>query len=171
MKKKREPTRVFIKFIFNLTALFLYRVKVVGKENIPKECGAIICPNHVHQLDSAVIISTAKRKINVLAKEELFKSKIGNWFAKVFGIYPLKRGAADVTAIKLSLKLLKNDELLMIFPEGTRNGLKKGVKPKHGPVILSIKSGMWILTGQPSTQGLFLQSRHLLASARASSSV
>ena len=133
--------RIFIRFIFKLIALFLYRPKVIGKENLPETDGALICPNHVHALDSAVIIAMTKRKINVLAKEDLFRSKIGNWFAKVFGIYPIKRDSADLGAIKLSLKLLKNNELLMLFPEATRHGLEKGIKPKNGAVILAIKSG------------------------------
>ena len=145
MYKEKKITRRIIKFIFKLIALFLYRVKVVGKENLPKEGSSLICPNHVHPLDSAVIIATAKRKINVLAKEELFKAGIAKWFAKVFGIYPIKRDSADMGAIKLSLKLLKNEELLMIFPEGTRDGMAKGVKPKKGPVILAIKSGKPII--------------------------
>lgn len=145
MYKKRNKTRLFIKFIFKLVALFLYRVKIVGKENIPKKGSAIICPNHIHPLDSAVIISTAKRKINVLAKEELFKAGIAKWFAEVFGIYPIKRDSADIGAIKISLKILKQEELLMIFPEATRNGMAKGVKAKHGAVILAIKSGTPII--------------------------
>ncbi len=145
MYKEKTVTRKIIKFIFKLIALFLYRVKVIGKENLPKEGSALICPNHVHPLDSAVVIATAKRKINVLAKEELFKAGIAKWFAGVFGIYPIKRDSADLAAIKLSLKLLKNEELLMIFPEGTRDGMAKGVKPKNGPVILAIKSGKPII--------------------------
>lgn len=145
MYKERNKTRIFIKFIFKLIALFLYRVKVVGKENLPKEGAAIICPNHIHPLDSAVVIATANRKINVLAKEELFKSGIAKWFAEVFGIYPVKRNSADIGAIKTSLKILKREELLMIFPEATRNGMKKGVKVKHGAVILAIKSGQPII--------------------------
>lgn len=141
----KNRIRIIIRFIFKLIALALYRVKVVGKENLPQDGGALICPNHIHPLDSAVVIATAKRKINVLAKEELFKTKIAKWLAGIFGIYPIKRETADMSAIKLSLKLLRKEELLMIFPEGTRNGMAKGVKPKNGAVILAVKSGKPII--------------------------
>lgn len=137
--------RVIIKFIFKIIAIFLYRVKVINKQNLPKTGGAIICPNHVHALDSAVIIAMSKRKINVLAKEDLFKRGIARWFADIFGIYPIKRDSADISAIRTSLKILKKEELLMIFPEATRNGMAKGVKAKHGAIILSIKSGKPII--------------------------
>lgn len=129
--------RVVIRFIFKIIAIILYRPKIVGKENIPKDNGALLCPNHIHNLDSAVIVAMFKRKVNVLAKEELFKNKFICWIADIFGIYPVKRGKADLQAIKTSLKLLKNNELLLMFPEGTRNGLAKGKKPKNGAVLIA----------------------------------
>ncbi len=129
--------RIIIKTIFKIIAIILYRPKIVGKENLPKDTGALLCPNHIHELDSAVIVSMFHRKVNVLAKEELFKNKFICWLADLFGIYPVKRGKADLQAIKISLKLLKHEELLLMFPEGTRNGLEKGKKPKNGAVLIA----------------------------------
>ncbi len=129
--------RVIIKFIFKIFAIIMYRPKILGKENLPEEGGALLCPNHVHNLDAAIIVAMFKRKVNVLAKEELFKNKFLCWIADLFGIYPVKREKADMQAIKISLKLLKKDELLLIFPEGTRNGMAKGVKPKNGAVLIA----------------------------------
>ena len=129
--------RIIIKFIFKIFAIIIYRPKIVGKENLPKEGGALLCPNHVSNLDAAVIVAMFQRKVNVLAKEELFKNKFLCWIAGLFGIYPVKRGAADMQAIKISLKILKHDGLLLIFPEGTRNGMAKGVKPKNGAVLIA----------------------------------
>ena len=137
--------RVIIKFIFKLIAIILYRPKIVGKENLPKDTGALLCPNHVHNLDSAVIVAMFKRKVNVLAKEELFKNAFIRWIADIFGVYPVKRGRADLQAIKISLKLLKNDELLLMFPEGTRHGLDKGKKPKNGAVLIAATAGKPII--------------------------
>ena len=71
--------RKIIKFLFKIAAIIMYRPKIIGKENLPKIEGALICPNHVHALDSAVIIAMNKRKINVLAKEELFKNGFIRW--------------------------------------------------------------------------------------------
>lgn len=137
--------RIVVKFIFKMLAIILYRPKIVGKENIPSDTGAIICANHVHALDSVLIIVTAKRKMHALAKEELFEIGALRWLAKVFEIYPVKRDNADMGAVKTSLKTLKNDELLLIFPEGTRNGIDRGIKPKNGPVTIAIKAGKPII--------------------------
>lgn len=137
--------RIIIKFLFKIIAIILYRPKIVGKENLPKDTGALLCPNHVHNLDSAVIVAMFKRKVNVLAKEELFKNAFIRWIADIFGVYPVKRGRADLQAIKISLKLLKNDELLLMFPEGTRHGLDKGKKPKNGAVLIAATAGKPII--------------------------
>ena len=137
--------RVIIKFIFKIFAIILYRPKIVGKENLPKDGGALLCPNHVSTLDAAVIVAMFKRKVNVLAKEELFKNGFLCWIADLFGIYPVKRGKADMHAIKISLTLLKRYELLLMFPEGTRNGMAKGIKPKNGAVLIAATAGKPII--------------------------
>ncbi len=141
----KEIIRKILKAIFKVVAIMLYRPKIVGKENIPQNSAAIICPNHVHALDSVVIVVMSKRKVNVLAKEELFINGFVRWVASVFGIYPVKKGKKSLESMKVSLKLLKNNELLMIFPEGTRKGLAKGVKPKDGAIKLAIRSGVPII--------------------------
>lgn len=133
--------RVFLKFIFKMMVIIVYRPKVVGKENLPKDTGALICPNHVHNLDSVVVVTMLKRPVRVLAKEELFKNAFLRFLAKVFGVYPVKRGKADLQAIKISLKLLKQDEFLLMFPEGTRNGLAKGKKAKNGAALIAATAG------------------------------
>ncbi|MDO5555515.1 MAG: lysophospholipid acyltransferase family protein [Clostridia bacterium] len=137
--------RIIIKFLFKIASLIMYRPKIQGKENLPKNTAAIICPNHVHALDSAVIIANSKRKIYTLAKEELFKNKFLCFIANLFGIFPVKRDKTAIESVKISLKLLKNNELLMIFPEGTRNGMLKKIKPKDGAVKLAIKANVPII--------------------------
>lgn len=141
----KNVLRIIIKFLFKIGAIIMYRPKIKGKQNLPENTAAIICPNHVHALDSAIMVAMNKRKINVLAKEELFKNKFLCFIADLFGIYPVKRDSKSMESIKISLKLLKNKELLMIFPEGTRNGMEKGIKPKDGAVKLAIKANVPII--------------------------
>lgn len=136
----KELLRRTIKFILKMLVLIVYRPKIVGIENIKEGEGALICPNHVHALDSAVIVLTNKRAIRVLAKESLFRKPILRWLADIFGVYPVKQGNKSMESMKISLKLLKNNELLLIFPEGTRNGMAKGIRAKDGAIKLAAKS-------------------------------
>ena len=133
----KEILRHIIKFVLNILIIIVYRPKTVGLENIEKGKGALICANHVHALDSAVIILNNKRKINALAKESIFK----NWFIK----WLVRKESKSMESMKTSLKLLKNNELLLIFPEGTRNGMAKGIKAKDGAVKLAIRANVPII--------------------------
>lgn len=141
----KEVLRHIIKFVLNILIIIVYRPKTVGLENIEKGKGALICANHVHAFDSAVIILNNKRKINALAKESIFKNWFIKWLADIFGIYPVRNESKSMESMKISLKLLKNNELLLIFPEGTRNGMAKGIKAKDGAVKLAIRANVPII--------------------------
>ena len=137
--------RVIMKHFFSFLETIVYRPKIVGMKNIPKQGAALICPNHVHALDSAIIVAKFKRKVNVLAKQELYKNGFIRFIADIFGIYPVKPDNKSMESVKISLKILKNGGLLMLFPEGTRNGMAKGVKPKDGAIKLAIKGNVPII--------------------------
>ena len=137
--------RFIIKHFFSFLETIVYRPKIVGIENVPKEKAALICPNHVHALDSAIIVAKFKRRVNVLAKEELYRNVFMRFIADLFGIYPVKPDNKSMESVKISLKILKSNGLLMLFPEGTRNGMAKGVKPKDGAIRLAIKANVPII--------------------------
>ena len=137
--------RIIIKGFLHGLLRIVYRVKITGQENVPKEGACIIAANHIHALDPAVILLTNKRQVKYMAKEELFKNPILRWLAKIFDIFPAKRNGKDIEAIKTSLRILKKGEVLGIFPEGTRNGLAKGKKVKTGTVLISMKAGAPII--------------------------
>ena len=141
----KEFARKIVKFILKMLVIIVYRPKIVGTENIEEGKPALICPNHVHALDSVVIVLMNKRTIRVLAKESLFKNPFLRWLASIFGVYPVKQGNKSMESMKISLKLLKNNELLLIFPEGTRNGMAKGVKPKEGAIKLAARASVPII--------------------------
>lgn len=123
----------------------VYRVKVVGKENIPKEGPIIICGNHRSFLDPPLIEVTCGRYTRFLAKEELTKNKFLAFLGVVFDAILVKRDSKEVKAMKESLKTLKNGHCLALFPEGTRNGLEKGEKVKDGAAFFAVRSGAKVI--------------------------
>ena len=122
-----------------------YRAEIIGLENVPQNEPLIICGNHRTYLDPPLIVATAKRDMRFLAKEELYKNKFLAALGWVFEAIPVKRDEKDVTAIKESLKALKNGQCIALFPEGTRNGLEKGQKAKDGVAFFAIRSGAKVL--------------------------
>lgn len=118
-----------------------YRAEIKGLENIPKEGPVIFCGNHRTYLDPPLMVCTAKRDMRFLAKEELTKNPFLNFLGWVFDAILVKRDEKDVGAIKESLKTLKNEQCIALFPEGTRNGLEKGEKVKDGVAFFAVRSG------------------------------
>ncbi|MFS1518142.1 lysophospholipid acyltransferase family protein [Bacillus sp. SCS-151] len=99
----------------------LFRIKIIGSENIPKEGSVLICSNHISVLDPPVVGITSTRPIHFMAKEELFRVPILKTAISNLNAFPVKRGMGDRSAIRNGLAILNDNKALGIFPEGTRN--------------------------------------------------
>jgi 1-acyl-sn-glycerol-3-phosphate acyltransferase len=104
--------------VFLFLKLF-FKLKVKGREALPKDQPFILASNHISNLDPAALAAVCPRKIGFLAKKELFKNRISNWYIKTVGGIPLRRGISDVSAVRETLKILRLKPLL-VFPQGTR---------------------------------------------------
>ena len=135
-----KMVRKIVKGFANIMCHIIYRFDVKGLENIPKEGAAIICANHIHLLDSVTIVIHIKRMIYIMVKKELMKSKIGYWFFDKLGCFAVDRGKGDVKAIEDAEGHVKDGDLLMIFPEGKRNGMAKGIKMKKGAAMVALQT-------------------------------
>lgn len=136
------------RLLWVLTWIFiriLYPTKVVGRENIVKG-GAIFICNHLTNADPILIISYNTRKVYSLGKKELFNTKFKSWFFKSTCVIPVDRRNPGVSGIKTCLKILKNGNLLSMFPEGTRNKTDEDLKDiKGGCCMLAIKAKVPII--------------------------
>ena len=134
---KRFVRRI-VKFVLSSLYRIAYRIKINGQ--VPEEGAYILCCNHINYLDAAALVLFNKRKLNFVAKEDLFTHGILMWLGHLFDVIPIKRDMQDIEAMKRCLKVLKNGELLGIFPEGTRKGMEKNLKAKNGAAYMAIKS-------------------------------
>ena len=133
--------RVIVRTAIYLYCKVVYRLKVIGKENIPKEGPVIYCGNHRSYLDPPLIVITAGRHVRFMAKEELTKNKFLKFLGYVFDAIYVKRDNKEIAALKTTLKALKNKESIAMFPEGTRNGLEKGESVKEGVAFFVLQTG------------------------------
>ncbi len=125
--------------------LILFRVEKVGEKNIPKEGAYIVCANHRSNWDPPILVSSIKRVSYIMAKEELFKNNFIKWIAKKCCVFPVKRGKMDIESMKFALKVLKDEQILVIFPEGTRNGMEKNGRAQNGTAFMALKTGVPVI--------------------------
>lgn len=115
----------------------ILRTRVVGAENIPKNGAFILAANHVSNWDPPFLGTFIDREVYYMGKEELFKNPVMAWICRSLHVFPVKRGAADKTAIKTAVKILKNGKCFGIFPEGTRSKTGKLGKAEAGVSLIA----------------------------------
>jgi 1-acyl-sn-glycerol-3-phosphate acyltransferase len=98
-----------------------YRIQVIGTENFPKEGGVLLCSNHIHNFDPLVVGISTPRDVYFMAKEELFRVPILGGIVRKCNAFPVKRGMSDREALRKGLGVLKEGNVLGLFPEGTRS--------------------------------------------------
>lgn len=145
-KTLKKISRGVIIVVLNAVFRTVYRMKVIGKENIPKSGAVIFCGNHKSYFDPPAIAVTNGRKMSFLAKEELKGNMLFSFLGWAFENIWVKRDSKDFTPIKTSLKILKNGDCLGIFPEGTRNEIANDMgELKNGSAYLALKTGAKIV--------------------------
>lgn len=136
---------ILIRPLLLLVAKIIFNPKIIGKENIPKNEGCVIASNHVHAIDPAILIYSTRRIIHFIAKKELFLGKL-KWFYLSFGTIPVDRDKKNPIALAVAEEFLNNDEVIGIFPEGTRNKERVGLLPfKFGAVKMANATGKKIV--------------------------
>ncbi len=98
----------------------VFFLKVIGKENVPKEGGLLLCSNHASYWDPPAIASAFPRSLRFMAKEELFKNPVFGKFITLLGAFPIRRGKGDAGAVMTAIKIVRSGNTTLIFPEGGR---------------------------------------------------
>ena len=98
----------------------LYRVQLIGAENEPENAPFVVCANHISVKDVLILAACMKHQLRFLAKAELFKVPILSGIIKACGAIPIERGKGDVGALKKSIAVLRDGEVLGLYPQGHR---------------------------------------------------
>lgn len=111
-----------LKIIFGPIVRLIWVQRVAGLKNIPKNGPCIIAANHSSYFDFISLIAVCPRRIHFLAAEKFYQSKFWWPLVKLTGQIKVDRISHDKSAVYSSaLSVLKNGEIIGIFPEGTRS--------------------------------------------------
>jgi 1-acyl-sn-glycerol-3-phosphate acyltransferase len=123
----------------------VFRIRVVGKERVPKQGAYIVAPTHRSILDVPFAATITPRTVRFLAKDDLFSTPIGRRLFDALGAVEVERGTADRGAMRALEGVLARGEPVAIFPEGTRRSGPQIAELYAGAAYLSVKFGVPIV--------------------------
>ena len=142
----------------------LFPMEVVGRDHVPETGALIVYGNHISLRDPIAVAIGFRRPIHFMAKKELFSGKFFNRLFRSLGAFPVDRGGSDMNAIRSSLSVLKESEVLGIFPQGTRDLSKGHMKMENGVSLIALKSGATLVPVYIDGYRLFRKNRLIIGS-------
>ena len=135
-----------INFFIRLYTRITCRIDAPDLQKFPMQGPLIAITNHTGQLEVPLLFAHLQpRKLTGWAKVEAWDNKFLHWVYGVWGVIPIRRGEADMNALKAAFRALEKGLIFGIAPEGTRNynGILKRGMP--GTVIVALHSGAPII--------------------------
>jgi 1-acyl-sn-glycerol-3-phosphate acyltransferase len=126
--------------LFRAFFTVFYRYQVSGAEHVPHDRAAIICPNHISNLDPPLVGCALEPIVHYMAKEELFRVPVIGWLIKSWHAFPVNRQGGGRQGLKLAMQALREGKVLGVFPEGTRSKTGELGKVRLGPALLATKT-------------------------------
>lgn len=139
--EKQKKTYRFFYWLLAGAARKLYRVRVINPNNEPLDRHFIVASNHTAAADGVIICACMKNQIRFMSKKELFKVPLVGAFLKAIGCYPVDRKGSDISALRNTINLLKDNDCVGIFPQGTRC-------PKVDPATTKVKNGVGLIAAR-----------------------
>jgi 1-acyl-sn-glycerol-3-phosphate acyltransferase len=125
--------------------LLLTRLRVEGREHVPRTGAFVLAPVHRSYLDTPIVAAVTRRRLRYMGKDSLWRARWKGWLCSALGAFPVTRGSADREALKRCIAVLEAGEPLVLFPEGER---KSGptVQPLfQGAAYVAVKAGVPIV--------------------------
>lgn len=145
--KQNKKFYKLVQFVLRPIIKLLFPCEVRGLEKLNGlKGGYILCANHLSNIDPIFFVLFHPKPVCFMAKEELFKNKISGWFFSSLGAFSVKRGRGDRSALDNAKQVLKNDDVLGIFIEGTRSKTGEFLRPKSGVALLAHESKSTVVT-------------------------
>lgn len=149
MKHRPKPDemslryRLFRRFMVTMGRILL-GFTVHGAENTPQSGSLVVAANHIRVLDPVFVCMAVPRRIQWMAKKELFVFPFRRFFALI-GAFPVDRQGGGRAALRTALEFLRDGWALGIFPEGTRQRPGRESEAKSGAAMLAVRGDARVL--------------------------
>ena len=134
----------------------VYRARIRGREHLPAESGYVLASSHRSMMDIPFTAWLTPRPLRYMGKVSLFKIPVLGWIFRTLGGFPVSRDGTDRKALRESIEMLKNNEILLLYPEGTRQHGPKIEPLQPGAAYLALRAGTPIVpVGIAGTEQIF----------------
>jgi len=141
-----RPVFWFVNTLVKIGTSILCRIDAPDLDKFPEHGPLIAYSNHTGQIEVPVLYSHLQpRPLTGIAKIETWDSWFLRWLFDLWDAIPIRRGEADIEAMRKSLDVLENGYILAIAPEGTRNKSGVLIKAQPGVITLALRSGAPLL--------------------------
>lgn len=125
----------FARLVSQILLIYVFRGRVFGTHHVPRRGGVLLVSNHQSFLDPVLATLAIPRECNYMARDTLFHHPVLRRVIEFLNAFPVKRGTADMGAIKETLRRLKSGKVVLTFPEATRT-VDGSVGPMRAGVVL-----------------------------------
>ncbi len=142
-----------LKLATALLCRLLFRLEGRGTANVPKTGPVLVVTNHSSLLDPPAVGAVVPRQLYFLAKAELFGIPLFGRLIRALHARPVRRGAADPSALRIALRVLEGGGALLVFPEATRQPEGRLAEGRPGAGMLALLSGAPVVPAYVSGTG------------------
>ncbi len=141
--RTKKPNWMYegVRLVLTPYIVFFYRARCIDSDNIPADGPAIIAPNHFSFLDHFFVAVFLRRKVQFMAKSQLFKLPLEIIFNNG-GVFPVRRGQHDEEAFKTAHTILERGGIVVMYAEAGRSRSGELGTPRHGLGRLALESGV-----------------------------
>jgi 1-acyl-sn-glycerol-3-phosphate acyltransferase len=141
--RAHEPGWVYdaVRILVTPIAMGPYRTWALGTEHVPKSGPVVLAPNHFSNMDHFFLGVYIRRKVQFMAKSQLFSNPVLNYIFRVGGVFPVRRGYADEEAFKTAHTILARGGCIGMYCEGGRSRTGKLGEARPGVGRLALESG------------------------------
>ncbi len=135
-------TYELVRMVMTPLLWFVYRGWVLDTQNVPRDGAFILAPNHFSNLDHFFVGVFIKRKIQFMAKSQLYGNPVLDYIFRVGGVFPVRRGHHDEEAFITAKAVLARGGCVGMYCEGGRSRTGRLGEPKAGVGRLALESGV-----------------------------
>jgi 1-acyl-sn-glycerol-3-phosphate acyltransferase len=141
-----KPLHSFVAWVFAVGTSVVCRIEGAELRQVPRRGPLILAVNHINSLEAPLLLAHLQpRRMRGLAKIETWDNKFMGWLFNLWDSIPIRRGEADLEAVRRCLTALESGDILAVAPEGTRSYDGKLKPGRPGIVLIALRSGAPIL--------------------------